>query len=78
MNESDLIRNSDFLRTESIIDPKIPVQDLIAHLKKRRTSGTVSIDVDLKDGGIRAIRLAESTRIQEPHRDSVRKILKME
>lgn len=75
MTEDDLTRNADFLLTESAIDQKIPIETVIAHLRKRRTSGTLS--VDLHDGGIRAVRLAERTRMPESCRDSVRKILGM-
>ncbi len=76
MTENDLTRNSDFLLTESSIDKRIPLDTVLLHLVKRRTSGTLS--VDLFDGGIRAVRLAERTKMSEACRDSVRKILKME
>lgn len=75
MTENDLTRNSDFLLTESAIDTKIPLPDVLAHLKRRRTSGTLC--VDLYDGGIRAVRLAERTKMPEACRDSVRNILGM-
>ncbi len=76
MTEDDLTRNSDYLLTESAIDQRIPLDAVLTHLKKRRTSGTLT--VDLYDGGVRTVRLSERTRMSEACRDSVRKILKME
>ncbi len=76
MTPNDLIRNSDFLLTESEIDKRVSIDEAIIHLLKRRTSGTLS--VDFHEGGVRTVRLSERRRMSEACRDSVRKILKME
>lgn len=76
MREDDLIRtNVDFLLTETVLDTTIPAADVIAVLRRRKTTGHVTIH--LSQGGIQKIVLSEKTRATDIQSEKIREVLRM-
>lgn len=74
MDDNDLIeQNHDFIVTETTIKRNVSAEKLIELLKARKTTGELCFD--FAKGGIRKIRLSESTKANEEQRDEIRKIV---
>jgi len=66
--------NTDFLVTETTLDPKIPVDKVVSVLRERRTTGQLTFH--LSQGGIQKVALTEKTKTERV-RDKIRGLLGM-
>ena len=77
MDEDEMIKeNTDFLVTETTLDPKIPAEAVVSVLRHRKTTGQLVFH--LSQGGIQKVALVEKTRADNGQADKIRKILDME
>ena len=67
--------NKDFLVTETPVDPRVDVAQLLAYLRQERTTGDVVLH--LIEGGIRDITMSEKTKASMEQRKRIREILGM-
>ena len=75
MDENKMIKtNTDFLVTETTLDPKIPVDKVVSVLRERRTTGQLTFH--LSQGGIQKVALTEKTKTERV-RDKIRGLLGM-
>lgn len=65
--------NSDFLVTETTLDPKLPVDKVVEWLRSLKTTGQLIFH--LSQGGIQKVALVEKTKAREGQREKVREIL---
>lgn len=72
-DEEMAVSNSDYLTTETTIDPTWPVQTVVDYLRKRKAVGQLVFH--LSQGSIQRVALVEKTRVKEDKRDLVRKLL---
>ena len=74
MEDEDMVKsNADFLLTETTVDPKLPVEKVVAWLRSRRVTGTLRFD--LSQGGVQQVSLVEKTKASLEQRRKVREIL---
>jgi len=75
VDENKMIKtNTDFLVTETTLDPKIPVDKVVSVLRERRTTGQLTFH--LSQGGIQKVALTEKTKTERV-RDKIRGLLGM-
>jgi hypothetical protein len=73
MDDADVVKaNTDFLVTESTIDPKVPVDQVVSHLRSRKVTGQLVFH--LSQGGVQKVALIEKTSAGRK-REKVREIL---
>lgn len=72
-DERMAVSNQDFLVTETSIDTKLSIPDVVAHLRGRRVTGQLVFH--LSQGGIQKVALVERTRAGEVQRKKIREIL---
>jgi hypothetical protein len=65
--------NIDFLVTETTVDPKLPVDKVVAWLRARKATGQLVFH--LSQGGVQKVALVEKTKADDEQRVQVRKIL---
>jgi len=74
MEDEDMVKaNADFLVTETTVDPKLPVDKVVAWLRQRKTTGQLVFH--LSQGGVQKVALVERTRARDGQREKVREIL---
>lgn len=74
MNDEEMaVANSDFLVTETTVDPKIPVDAVVSHLRARKVTGQLVFH--LSQGGVQKVALVERTKAKAGQREKVRQIL---
>lgn len=72
-DEEMAVANSDFLVTETTLDPKISVDAVVSHLRSRKVTGQLVFH--LSQGGVQKVALVERTRATMAERKKVREIL---
>jgi hypothetical protein len=72
-DEQMVKENSDFLVTETTVDPKLPVDTVVAWLRERKVTG--QLIVHLSQGGVQKVALVERTKALDGQRQKVREIL---
>jgi hypothetical protein len=78
MENEPIIDNRDFLVTETTIDPKLPPEQVLSFLRGRKTTGKVTLEYDLSQGGIQKVTVIERTRAKEGQRNGIRAALGIE
>lgn len=74
MEDEDMVKaNSDFLVTETTVDPKLPVDSVVAWLRKRKATGQLVFH--LSQGGVQKVALVERTKAVDGQREKIRDIL---
>jgi protein-L-isoaspartate O-methyltransferase len=74
MDDEEVVKaNSDFLVTETTVDPKLPVDKVVAWLRQRRATGQLIFHIT--QGGIQKVALVEKTRAVDGQREKIREIL---
>ncbi len=74
MDDDEMVTvNKDFLVTETTVDPKLPVDKVVAWLRSRRTTGQLIFH--LSQGGVQKVALVERTKARDGQREKVREIL---
>jgi len=74
MEDEDMVKvNSDFLVTETTVDPKLPVDKVVAWLRQRKVTGQLVFH--LSQGGVQKVALVEKTKAKEGAREKLRQIL---
>jgi len=74
MPDEELVKvNVDFVVTETTVDARIPVEKIVAWLRKQRATGQLTFH--LSQGGVQKVALTEKTRVGEGQREKVRGIL---
>ncbi len=74
MEDEEMVKeNQDFLVTETTVDPKLPVDKVVAWLRLRKATGQLIFH--LTQGGIQKVALVEKTKTAEGKREQVRSIL---
>jgi hypothetical protein len=74
MDAEEVVKvNVDFLVTETTVDPRIPVDKVVAWLRERKATGQLVFH--LSQGGIQKVALTEKTKAAEGKREKVREIL---
>ena len=74
MQEEELVKvNVDFVVTETTVDPHIPVEKVVAWLRKQRATGQLTFH--LSQGGVQKVALTERTKVGEGKREQVRGLL---
>lgn len=77
MEEEVLIKEtSDFLVTETTLDPKLPVDQMVLALRQRKTTGQLTFH--LSQGGVQKVALTERTKADDEQAADIREILDME
>jgi len=76
MCDEMMIRNNDFLVTETTLDPQLDTTRIVTLLRQRKTTGQLTIH--LSQGGVQKIALTEKTKANEKQRSKIRDILGME
>jgi hypothetical protein len=64
--------NQDFLVTETIVDPKLPLETVDKWMRQRKTTGRLC--VDYSQGGLQKVSLVEKTKAKDGIRATVRKL----
>jgi protein-L-isoaspartate O-methyltransferase len=59
--------------TETTVDPKLPVDKVVAWLRQRRATGQLIFHIT--QGGIQKVALVEKTRAVDGQREKIREIL---
>lgn len=72
-DEQMAVSNSDYLTTETTIDPSLPVEAVVEHLRKRRAVGQLVFH--LSQGSIQRVALVEKTRVKAEKRGKIRELL---
>ncbi len=65
--------NTDFLVTETTVDPKLPVETVVAWLRQRKATGQLVFH--LSQGGVQKVALVEKTKAKDEVRQKVRALL---
>jgi hypothetical protein len=65
--------NQDFLVTETTIDPKLPVAEVVTWLVQKKTTG--QLNFSLSQGSIQKVALVERTKAPSGVREKLRKLL---
>jgi hypothetical protein len=65
--------NSDFLVTETTVDPKLPVDKVVAWLRERKATGQLVFH--LSQGGVQKVALVEKTKAKDGVREKLRALL---
>lgn len=65
--------NSDYLVTETTVDPKLPVDRVVSWLRSRRVTGQLVFH--LSQGGVQKVALVEKTKAKGDQREKIREIL---
>jgi hypothetical protein len=74
MDDEEMVKtNADYLVTETTIDPKLPVDKVVAWLRERRVIGQLIFH--LSQGGIQKVQLVEKTKAKSGQREKVRGVL---
>jgi hypothetical protein len=74
MQEDDIIKaNSDFLVTESTLDPKVPVDKVVSVLRALKITGQLVFH--LSQGGVQKVALVEKTKAEDGERERIRKAI---
>ena len=74
MNEEKaVVTSSDYLYTETVIDPKLSPDQLVLFLKQRKTTG--QLVYHLSQGGTQRVVLVEKTKATVPQKEKIRDIL---
>lgn len=74
MEDEEMVKaNSDFLVTETTVDPKLPVDLVVSWLRQRKVTGQLVFH--LSQGGVQKVALVERTKSPEGKREKVREIL---
>lgn len=74
MNEQEIKGvNQDFLVTETTVDPKMPVETVVAWLRKQKTTGQLVFH--LSQGGVQKVALVEKTKARSGVREKLRQVL---
>jgi hypothetical protein len=74
MQEEEMVKvNVDFVVTETTVDPRIPVDKVVAYLRKQKATGQLTFH--LSQGGVQKVALTERTKVGEEKREKVRDIL---
>ncbi len=74
MEDEEMVKeNQDYLVTETTVDPKLPVDKVVAWLRARKATGQLTFH--LTQGGIQKVALTEKTKTAEGKREQVREIL---
>jgi hypothetical protein len=77
MEDEDMVKaNTDFLVTETTLDPKIPADAIVAALRKRKTTGQLTFHIS--QGGLQKIALTEKTKADDCQAEKIRDILGMD
>jgi hypothetical protein len=77
MDEQEMIKtNSNFLVTETTLDPKLPVEKVVEVLRERRTIGQLVLH--LSQGAVQKIALVERTKAEGHQVTQIREVLGME
>jgi hypothetical protein len=74
MEDEEMVKvNSDFLVTETTVDPKLPVDKVVAWLRQRKVTGQLVFH--LSQGGVQRVALVEKTKAKDGVREKVRALL---
>jgi hypothetical protein len=65
--------NSDFLVTETTLDPKLPVDQVVTVLRRKKTTGQLVFH--LSQGGVQKVALVEKTKATAGKRQQLRELL---
>ena len=65
--------NSDFLVTETTLDPKLSVEKVVEWLRQRKTTGQLVFH--LSQGGVQKVALVEKTKAKKEQREAVRAVI---
>jgi hypothetical protein len=72
-DEEMAVANSDYLVTETTLDPKISVDAVVSHLRARKVTGQLVFH--LSQGGVQKVALVERTKATMKERKLVRELL---
>ena len=71
MNEDDMVlTNSDFVVTETTLNPKVPLERVVALLRERKATGQLVCHVS--QGGVQKVSLTEKTKATGKKSDQIR------
>lgn len=70
-------RLTDYFVTETTIDPHVPLEVVNAFLKERKTTGKVTTELNMSQGGSQSIKVTERTKLTDAQADQIREILGM-
>jgi len=74
IEDEDMVKvNQDYLVTETTVDPKLPVDKVVAWLRSRKTTGQLVFH--LSQGGVQKVALVERTKARDGQREKIREIL---
>ncbi len=74
MDDEEMVKmNTDFLVTETTVDPKLPVDKVVAWLRARKTTGQLVFH--LSQGGVQKVALVERTKAKDGQREKIREVL---
>ena len=77
MEEQDVVKNNvDSLVTDTTLDPRASADEILAVLKKRKTTGQLVFH--LSQGGLQRIALTEKTKANDMQAEKIREILGFE
>lgn len=71
--ESMVKSNSDYLVTETTLDPKVPLATIVAAIRARKTTGQLVFHVS--QGGVQKVALIERTRTTSTESEKIREII---
>lgn len=76
MDDEEMVKvNSDFLVTETTVDPKLPVEKVVAWIREKRKTGQLVFHIS--QGGVQKVALVERTKAKDGQREKIREILKV-
>jgi hypothetical protein len=67
----------DFFVTETVFDSKVPLETITEFLKRRRTTGKITTEQSLSQGGSQSVRVVERTKLTDLQAEKIRLILDM-
>jgi hypothetical protein len=74
MKDEKMVKvNEDFLVTETTIDPKLPVAEVVTWLVEKKTTG--QLNFSLSQGSVQKVALVERTKAPNGLREKLRHVL---
>jgi hypothetical protein len=71
MEDEEMVKvNVDFMVTETTVDPRVPVDKVVAWLRERKATGQLVFH--LSQGGVQKVALTEKTKIVDGKRELAR------
>lgn len=67
----------DFFTTETTFDSKIPLAVIESFLKERKTTGKITTELNMSQGGKQTVKVTERTKLTDAQSEHIRKYLGM-